>query len=632
LENATSDAPKPASRASGRRPRQPDRPAQERAPGYAAPELTAAQQREKTRLLSRFRFFAKRWQNWQGVWYYEQPHDEMCDELDEMVPRIGAHGARNKKIYLAPRYTYKTSLLLCFMAFLFLKFREEGIEVSIDYVRAACDLAEEVLFELKMHLTQNPLVLEYWGDLSRAAYLWSGRKINFGRKRDATVSVSGLDRGASGKHPDIVIFDDIVNEKNFDSVIAKRKARMKLNAYEPIIPLGWGVMIHAGTRFAFNDVSGWLLDKNAAARRKRDTLIAQGRIDEAREVEEPWKEYIRAYDDGPGGKGTAFFPAQLPIEAVDKLRDDGDIDPRLWAAWYKNECYAEGMQLFRPEYLHWFTAHYSPRSKDDLLVPTLEVMERVTRSGQMFPVEHFPVRVTMTIDPTTTANRKSDRTGITVVATDHRNWWWVLLAVSLFKVPSEVGDAAVQYIARFVPDVVLIESAQADVEMVTRIRDGIVKLGVPTMIKSYRAQVDETAGERGVVGKRQKIRRIEALEPRFRRRDIRLAAGQCDALEQQYRHWPDVDHDDVMDALAMQHVVARACRWATLDEAEIGMRPEEEDEERGDIWRQYSVMVTTVGGEQLKITVSPERDDEDDYRLIGKAGLASQRVRVGGRR
>ena len=614
--NATS-SPLPHSPKLGRKrrsPRKPDAPTRENR-NYEPPVLNEAQRERKRVALLHFRNFAK---EWQGAWYYSQPHDEMCDELEEAFPQIGTGTDPKKKIFLTPRYTYKTSLLLAFMAYVFLKYREMGVDAAIDYVRAEASLAQDVLFELKMNLESNPFIVELWGDLSKAAYVYAQAKVNWGRKRDVTISVSGLDRGAAGKHPDLVIFDDIVNEKNFESLVAKRKARTKIQAYYPVLP-PWGSMLQVGTRFAFNDVTGWLLDQIEADARRFAALMAEGKPDEAKKYEPKWSVYIRAYDDGPDGKGSLYFPAVLTHEFVEYQKQI--LDPRLWAAWYLNQCVADGMQLFRAEYLQYFSGHYSPPDQQSRLIPTLEVFKEV--NGRNFVVERLPVRVTMVIDPTITAKQRSDWTGINVTATDHLGRWWVLLGTHMLKPPSEVGEDCVNWIARYVPETVMIATEMADAEMVSRIRQGITDLGLTGIvsIRSYASKRDESAGEPGRPGRRAKSARIEAMEPRFRQRLIFLQRGACDALVDQYRHWPDVEHDDCFDAFSMQHLIAKKCRWGSVEDAELDLLPDEEDEEPGDLWRQYASVVRTTKGELLKITVSPF-EDGDEPRVVGRSGLS----------
>jgi phage terminase large subunit-like protein len=589
-------------RSQQRHPRKADKPAE---PPTGPPVLNDEQVARKAHLLSRFRHFAKAWQ---GSYYYEQPHDEQADVLEACKPNIGALDSRHKQIFLAPRYSMKTSMLLAFMVWCILWWRERGVDISIDYVRATIDLAEDVLFELKAGLETKPFMLELWGDLSKEANLWSGTRINLGTRRDHTVSVAGLDKGLAGKHPDLVILDDMVNDKNFDSIKSKRAGWMKLQHYLPALA-PWGSLIVSGTRFSHTDVYGRQLKVIEHDDKKNRELLEAGKYKEAQDFKAQWDVYVRSVQNS---KGDYYFPGVLSgAFLADQKRS---MEARLYAANYLNQPYAEGMMRFPLDYLVYFSARF-----ERLPVPTLEIIEE--RGGRIFTLDEFPVRVTMTIDPTVTANRTSDWTGITVVATDADEHWWVLLAHRYLEVPSVVGEKAVDIIRRYLPAVVQIESANADVDMVKRIQRAISDEKLPCRIESYHPVRDEAyAG-----GRRKKNARIEALEPRFRNGKISLHRHTCEALYEQYRDWPDVEHDDVFDSLAMHYGIAKPCQWKTVGEATEFVMPEEDDEP-GQLFDDYTITLRDRAGNSRTITVPLPGQDEEGGRRIGRAGIASQRL------
>lgn len=552
----------------------------------------------------------------------------MCDTLDAVVPDIPlsvlqavseqerdaarlrvAEAVRHFLLYLAPRYTFKTSLCEAFMAFVVLKFREQGYDVSIDYVRAAYEDAIGVLYELKMNLTTLPFITELWGNLEAQANLWAESKINLGRRRDPTISAYGMNKGTAGRHPDLVITDDLVNEKNYDSPPAKRKARGKIQAYLPVLP-PWGVMIVPGTRFANDDTYGWILSENENNARKNKKLIDEAlalpdgparrrKLEEASAARPKWTEYIRAVYDKAG---NPFFPDKLTVRFLDEQREM--LEPRLYAAWYLNSTSAEGMVHFQKSYLQYFSFTYQHYP-----VPLLQI---ASNDDLRTTVDEVPVRITMTLDPTLTATGYSDWTGMSMVATDAEGFWWVLFSTHYLEVPSRIGEIALAHIRKYKPAVLRIESAMADVEMVSRIQRGLQDEHLPTVIESYNPNRDEAASgtTRRAVSARSKAARIQALEPRFRGRRIALARGACEALYDQYRNWPDVEHDDVFDSLAMQVGLAKPCQYRTLRDAEVKMLLEEDTERPDDFWKGY------VEGAMAE-------------RKMGRAGASSQRLRTG---
>ena len=537
---------------------------------------------------------------------------EMCDEMELAMPDIGKGEQQWKEIYLAPRGTYKTSLEIAYMIYLIFKFRERGIDISMDFVRATSSLAEDVLFELKVALQTNETILELFGDISLIARIWSQKTINISKSRDATISVSGADYGGAGKHPDLVFFDDLVNEKNYLSLKAKRNARTKIQAYYPILP-AWGVMCVVGTRFAHNDVYGWILDQNEKdARAYRAALAANDHV-AAEAVKPQWHEYIRSVRDRGG---NLFAPTILHEKFL--AQQKRSIEAKMYAAWYENRPDVEGMVRFRLEYLDYFTGRFTRHP-----VPILEVVGEGP-GGTHYPIAEFPVALYLTIDPTLTANRTSDWTGMVLNAVDADDHWWVMLARRYLEVPSEIGERALEIMRRYGPGRLRIESANADADMVARIQRGISDEGLEWVIESYHPVRDEVQA----TGRRKKTARIEALEPRFRNGGVSIHRNTCEALYDQYKGWPDVENDDVFDGLGMHYGFAKACRYRSIEDVRAEMLTAEDFEEPGNLFGssfRYSLRCAD-GTDRIVHVPIPEREDPD-ARLVGRAGVSSQRLR-----
>jgi phage terminase large subunit-like protein len=448
-----------------------------------------------------------------------------------------------------------------------------------------------------MELQSNETILELWGDLSKAATIWAAKQINLGKRRDATIQTGGLDFGGAGKHPDVVICDDIVNEKNYASIKVKRAAKTKVQAYYPILP-PWGTMIVSGTRFAHNDVYGWILEQNEKDEKKQKELLyeanalfgkaAAAKREEAKGHKPQWDTYIRSARDA---SGNLFFPTKLTEAFLNQQRRS--IEAKWYASWYDNRPDVEGMQRFRLEYLKYFSCNYSR-----VPIPVLEILNDYGTT-----MDQFPVRVTMTIDPTVTASGTSDWTGVTVVATDAAGTWWVLLARRLLEVPSVVGEEMVKIIRAYHPSQVHIESAQADVDMVKRIQRAISEENLPVAISSYHPLRDELHS----TGRRKKAARIEGLEPRFANGHIWLQRNTCEALYDQYRNWPDLEHDDVFDALSMQYGIAKACKYTSVRDAEWDKMESDDEEDPSAIFGAY-------------------RGGSHEPKVMARTGKSSQRL------
>ena len=352
-----------------------------------------ARQQRRDGLLSSFKAFARD----SGMLpnYAPGTHDEMCDEMAQMEPALGIGRKQKKKLYLAPRGTFKTSIVIAFIVYLVLKHR--GIRIVI--ARAKHEEAKGILYEVKGAF-KSPLIMDLFGDLEEKAGIWSEEAINLGTRKEPTVGTSGLDMSQTGMHPDIVFVDDIVNDKNYRSPAILKQAWDVITSFYPVLE-PWGCLLVTGTRWSANDVYGVILKEIA-----EDLEVG---------IEPSWTSYIRgAWRDD----GSLFFPERLSELQLEKHKRDLRSDSRKYAAWYLNQAYDDDTKLFKQEYLRWFTADFYATP-----FPVIDVLDEET--GTRFQI---PVEVSMTIDPAQTTNRRSDSTAVTVVGCDADGDWWVLIA------------------------------------------------------------------------------------------------------------------------------------------------------------------------------------------------------------
>jgi len=472
---------------------------------------------------------------------YEQPHREMCNELQECEPVFGS-GIQHKKLYLAPRKTYKTSLVVAFIIYLILKYPNIRIAVG----RATVDLARGLLFEVKQKL-KNPIILEVFGDLSKEALIWAADQIVVNSRTKAwhepTVSTFGLGTSLTGQHLDLIFGDDFVNENNYTSEAAQVAGRVTIQSMFPVLETH-GSAVLTGTRWAANDLYGWIMDTDDQLEQ-----LALERGEPNPPLSRQWKKYVRGVylDDN-----TLYFPASLTEQFLQQQRDS--MESKLFASWYLNQPFEEGMKLFPRICQRDFSYYPTPN-------PIIVWEDDKTRL-----VKNIPVYVTMTIDPALMSNPDNDEMGVVVNGTDADDIWWILHAEGFRAIPSNQASRIVYLIRQYQPKVVCLESAGADAEFTARLAVAINELNdnldLPKKIVlvSYSALRDEAAGLRG------KAQRIEALEPRFREYKAYLRRGYTNALYKQLNSWPNVlgNHDDVADACAMQRKVAKPAASAAL--------------------------------------------------------------------
>lgn len=501
----------------------------------------------------------------------EQPGREMCREFEDTIPGWGTD-IQKRKLYLAPRNTFKTSIALAFAIYLILLFPN----IRILLVRATHDDAIGILRSIRHSLSTNAVILEVWGDFERTALVWTETAITVGERdnremalKEPTIDTAGIGVSKTGYHPDYVFIDDPVNENNYRSAKAREDGRLTVQALSPVLETH-GSMLVTGTYWAENDLYNWIQDWD------------NDLVKEAERAGEPdpesarlWSYYIRsAYDLGNGEAGLypdgthreLFFPTRLSWAYL--KRQKASVELKLYTAWFENRTSADSVKMFRPEYMIYFEAEYHAHP-----TPTLEF-----ETGLI-----IPLYVGLIIDPALTANADSDATGVNVIGWDARDQygefrWWFLESREIFKTPSAATFELVELLRDYSPDVMLIEAANADPEMISRITTAIADLELPTKIRSYAALQHEKPFElherRGRIGKGQ---RIEALEPIFRESRALLRRGFCAPLAKQLLRYPSPgDKDDVMDSAAMARLIARPCESKTIVEAQDRVEEREE--------------------------------------------------------
>lgn len=127
------------------------------------------------------------------------------------------------------------------------------------------DLTEGLLSSVKSHFETNVKLRQLFPDLVKQDTSRLGTKKKFvipGRTdntlRDPTVWISTGQATRSGSHPDLIVGDDLVNDRNYKSAIQLEKVRQSFIDSRPLLNPG-GYVILAATRYTFDDLSGWVL-------------------------------------------------------------------------------------------------------------------------------------------------------------------------------------------------------------------------------------------------------------------------------------------------------------------------------------------------------------------------------------
>lgn len=467
-----------------------------------------------------------------GYTLYEQPHREMCDFLEGMLPPPPdkMRAAKQKKgMLLAPRETLKTSIGAQGVAEYFLTKwkRLYNYDGRVLLVRANREAANEVLKAVSQDLsTGNPVLQQAFGDLSKESETWKDGAITLGWRttvyREPSIGTAAPGHSKTGQHIDLVIVDDIANETNYTSEVEMLKADRYIQALEPIMN-SWGSMIVIGTRWGHNDPYGRILEREQKQHEK-------GNPGE-------WSVLIRSvYLEN----GDLYYPDYLTEGKIEQKRRS--LEEKMFTAWYLNEVIADESKTFKPQYLKWYEGHHEPESDEPA---TLQITDG-PRKGE----EAFDVRGYLHIDPATTVGDASNFSAIVLVLWDATGCRYVHDCWKGKEVPSQLIDRITRAVLTSGVSDLSIDVLGQQVLWIDRLEDAFKKAGARVYITQYKGRSHDKKIGTGILSK---ARRIEALEPLFREGRIRFRRGHCNALAHEYSFYTGVtkqNHYDALDALA----------------------------------------------------------------------------------
>lgn len=513
----------------------------------------------RDRLTSRFFVFAKESGMCPDITEIE--YGEICDYLESFLPntkniidwrlRTGriqvkpARFAQNKGIFMIPRLTFKTSLVaaLCLFAYVL----DNAIRITLG--RASTTDAETTLSGTKDHLENNPVLIAAFGEMRSHFGVWTSTHITSNNRppgsREATIDTTGLLASKTGFHPDLVILDDLVNETNYQSPTETQNAWGKIHSFLPIIER-WGSILVVGTRWGEYDVYGRLLKIN-------EELAAK-------QMPPTWRTFIcGAFNDD----GTARFPTPLPDYRIEQMRME--YPPKLFAAWILNQARAQGEDIFLADYIQYVDGEYIGGEYSEFALSDSSVnTAHINRFGN-----RVPLAVYMYIDPAPTVDapghaprRARDFTGIVVVGFDEDANYWVLHAAEIKEMPTDRLRTIIYLAQTFEPDKIRLENADLDAPL---LQMKLAEMGLHTRVERYDPRTDRRsvmAVDKKLYfrGSTKKSGQIEAMEPVLRARRAFFVRGRTQVLVRQILEYPQVEHDDVLDAFSMSRIDEKEAR------------------------------------------------------------------------
>ena len=324
---------------------------------------------------------------------------------------------------------------------------------------------------------------------------------------EPSVDTGGIETSKVGFHYDIIIFDDIVSDKN---ITTKDQMDKVTECYKKALSLlkPGGLVIMPGTRWNFGDLYGRIIAENDL-KKNFAIFIVDGEED---------KKYGR-YCFSDIGLTREFLNAQKMEQGT-----------YLWSCLYKNSPTDPETATFKVQDF----AFYGAIKPDDLYI-------------------------TCTVDP---AGEGEDFTAITVVGTDNNMDMHILDIVNAHIQPSEIVDKIINFQYKYKFQILGSETNffRGMLEMeIRRRRDEEHKLN-PERFRLFGVHEFEASSRRG----QNKTNRIMALQPYHERRAIKfpgekfeLLEGAFSKLAWQMIQFPNSAHDDILDSMAYHLTLIR---------------------------------------------------------------------------
>lgn len=264
----------------------------------------------------------------------EDIHKRWCDEFEETLKY------HNRIVRLKPRGTYKTTIYS--VAFAIDRLIQDYVDNNGVFTKriliasATNDAAEQILYEIKQHLTDSVNLKKFFDPYgnkkiiskeNQQEVILHPRKV----KKEPNLKARGALSNIVSEHYDIIICDDLVNADDRESASIREKKKRWLQDLISILEPD-GLLIIIGTRWHDDDVYNYIFNINSK-------LTGSDRYD----IE---------IDSVMDSEGNPKYPTIYDKEKIEALKiEKGLIE--FWAQ-YMNEPLPGETQLFNVENFHFY--------------------------------------------------------------------------------------------------------------------------------------------------------------------------------------------------------------------------------------------------------------------------------------
>lgn len=406
----------------------------------------------------------------------------------------------NEKMFLVARGHLKSTLIT--VAYVMWRIvRNPDIRILIANYKL--DNAKAFLYQIRSEFTNNKTILMLFSrsipDLKKVK--WNESQITFRRKKnmkEATIEVAGVGGEITGKHYDLIIYDDLVGPQNITTLDQIQNLKQWYNQTQSILEPG-GEQIIIGTRWHFADLYGFIMEN----------------------LMPPFKLFKRSAFKADG---SPEWPEKFTTEALAHIKMRMEADPKqgrqLFVAQYLNEVIDEATASFRRDKLRFFHPDNAPKG----------------------------MAVSITVDPAISEKESADRSAFVVRGNDQHGTWWILETFAKRGMsPTDIVDKIFELYRTYMNKGYMVEKVAVETQAFQKalsysIREKMRKENTYFMLQELGAW------------KQSKELRIKALIPRFDLGAIMLrhpsTGDDTEILVDELLRFPKGQHDDLIDALA----------------------------------------------------------------------------------
>ncbi len=206
-------------------------------------------------------------------------HGDYPGDPENGVPPGLAHYLRNsgpRKLILIPRNHLKSTVVTVAWSIQQI-LNNPNMRICIN--NAKYDTAREFVQTIQSHLDTNSKLAKIFGEFRSPKLTWNRDAFTIAQRKLAraqpTVMAASIESTLNGKHFDLIINDDLVEPNNVNT---KEQIQKVINFHKDCfnqIDKG-GIIVDIGTRWAAQDLYGYILNSSARSINGRDIKVGSG--------------------------------------------------------------------------------------------------------------------------------------------------------------------------------------------------------------------------------------------------------------------------------------------------------------------------------------------------------------------